>query len=716
MACKAKLMIPEDEKYEGKPFALSHTRTAITTIKAKFNTQQLQRFEGSCFGHLLLIEDLKWNSEIFHGLLMRKADPKTVTQVNGIKFIVGNKLIQFTAQQFCLITGLRFGKLPFIPKATNENFSLKRKYFSSNKPATLSDLYTAFIECTDDEDTLKLGMVYFANFVLLGTEKHVLIDMRYLKLAEDLEEFDKYPWGAVSYAMTNASLLRVVCAEYQRVKVPQKRKMPKQSGKRAQTRMRSGRPREYIIRGFGFALQILMFHCCEHIWAFEVFLALEALHFTVHEDNRHIPRILHWRSNTVARFREVMSQVFENFEVRSVYIEKQQPYWSWGDDDNEEEMVELFGDEAEEKIGTSSEEKDADVEETATLPSSSKAKGSVNGVRSLKHQLRSTKDQLAKLRSSNRGLRNRVRDLEAIVQKNCLKHENECDRNKKAIRDLTLKIAEVEHYLKLEMEELKKNYGGEGHEEVCTAQMNEGGHNELSPLNEPTSPTTAAPKMDTQVPADGVEPFPGMHTERGEMEAAVYGDGVEGFPASDQEGAAREAEVPADGVEPFPAMEVIDTEIETSVRERQVDQQPHKVPTSEDVKLPSVEDAPLPTPEDRNGYRVICKTMLHLLQDWKKTEIEGVGCKVRPPMKCNISLVGDEGDNEATATVRKPNAEGKGCRLKRDATPLLSPFTDPSRKKRKVTDLHAQTPQPCFDPTKPVAMDDVKAIIQLCRA
>ncbi|KAI5316693.1 hypothetical protein L3X38_036400 [Prunus dulcis] len=452
MACKAKLMIPEDEKYEGKPYALSHTRTAITTIKAKFNTQQLQRFEGSCFGHLLLIEDLKWNSQIVHDLLLRKADPKTVTQVNGIKFIVGNKLIQFTAQQFCLITGLRFGKLPFIPKATNENCSLKRKYFSSNKPATLSDLHTAFIECTDDEDALKLGMVYFANFVLLGTEKYVLIDMRYLKLAEDLEEFDKYPWGAVSYAMTNASLLRAVCAEYQRVKVPPKRKMPKQRGKRAQTRMRSGRPREYIIRGFGFALQI---------WAFEVFPALEALHFTVHEDNRHIPRILHWRSNTVARFREVMSQVFENFEVdvqllRPTDIEKQQPYWSWGDDDNEEAMVELFGDEAEENTGTSSEEKDADVEETATLPSSSKAKGSINDVRSWKHQLRSTKDQLAKLRSSNRGLRNRVLDLEAIVQKNCLKHENECDRNKMAIRDLTLKIAEVEHYLKLEMEDLKK--------------------------------------------------------------------------------------------------------------------------------------------------------------------------------------------------------------------------------------------------------------------
>ncbi|CAL2238971.1 unnamed protein product [Prunus armeniaca] len=726
MACKAKLMIPEDEKYEGKPFALSHARTAITTIKAKFNTQQLQRFEGSCFGHLLLIEDLKWNSQVVHGLLMRKADPKTVTQVNGIKFIVGNKLIQFTAQHFCLITGLRFGKLPFIPKATNENCSLKRKYFSSNKPPTLLDLHTAFIECTDDDDALKLGMVYFAIFVLLGTEKHVLIDMCYLKLAEDLEEFDKYPWGAVSYAMTNASLLRAVSPDYQRVKVPQNRKKPNKRGKkRAQTRMECSRAREYIIRGFGFALQI---------WPFKVFPALEALHFTVHEDNRHIPRILHWRSNTVARFREVMSQVYENFEVdvqllRSTDIEKQQPYWSWGDDENNEEIVQLFGDEGEDKTSTSSEEKEADVEETTTLPSSSKGKGSFNDFGRLKHQLESTKDELAKLHSSNRGLRNRVRDLEAIVDKNCLKHEKECDRNKKAIGDLTLTIASVEHYFKLEMEELKKLYGGQGHEEVWTAQMNEGGQNEMSLLNELTTSTTAGPKMDAQVAGDGVEAFPGMHTERAEMEATVYGgvdgaemeaevpaDRVEAFLTMQIQGAKREAKVPADIVEGFPAMEVEAAEIDTSVCNKQVHQQPHKVPTSEDVKVPSLEDPLIPSPEDREGYRVICKTMLNLLEDWNKKEIQGVGRKARPPMETSINLVGDEGDKEANATVQKPDAEGKGCRLKRPAKTLLSPFTDPSRKKRPTTGFHAQTPEARFDPTQPVAMDDVKAMIQVCKA
>ncbi|CAL2248155.1 unnamed protein product [Prunus armeniaca] len=51
----------------------------------------------------------------------------------------------------------------------------------------------------------------------------------------------------------------------------------------------------------------------------------------VHEENARIPRILQWRSNTSARFHNLMSQVFENHEVdvqllRPSVIDKQQPY------------------------------------------------------------------------------------------------------------------------------------------------------------------------------------------------------------------------------------------------------------------------------------------------------------------------------------------------------------------------------------------------------
>ncbi|KAI5316358.1 hypothetical protein L3X38_036065 [Prunus dulcis] len=83
MGSNVKLMIAEKNKFHGKALSLSYTKTAITAIKEKFSSEQLERFKGSCFGHLLLIEDLKWTPQIVHGLLLRKVDPKTVKTVKG---------------------------------------------------------------------------------------------------------------------------------------------------------------------------------------------------------------------------------------------------------------------------------------------------------------------------------------------------------------------------------------------------------------------------------------------------------------------------------------------------------------------------------------------------------------------------------------------------------------------------------------------------------
>ncbi|BBN69000.1 hypothetical protein Prudu_686S000300 [Prunus dulcis] len=362
MVGQMKLMIVEEQKFQGKALSLSHTKTAITTIKEKFTEQQLQMFEQSCFGHLLGIEDLKWTSPIVHGLLLRKADPETVSQLNGIKFIVGKKVIQFTAQQFCIVTGL--------------------------------------------------------------SEKHVHIDMRYLKLVEDLEDFGKYPW------------------DYQRVKVPQKTAKTKKSGKKPTTTA-TGRPRSTTSK----------------IWAYEVFPALAALHLVVHEENAYIPRLLHWRSNSSPRFYELMSQVFENREVdvqllRPSVMDKQQPYWTWGDSaDDTEELVDLLGDDAEQKTGTSA---------SGTVAS--------RELRTLKRDFARTKDELAKVALSNRALRDRVHQLEEGTE-GVNEAEKEFEKNTKCVEDFRNTLASMEHYFKLEIEQLKKQNGGvneaaEGHEDL----------------------------------------------------------------------------------------------------------------------------------------------------------------------------------------------------------------------------------------------------------
>ncbi|CAL2264839.1 unnamed protein product [Prunus armeniaca] len=106
--------------------------------------------------------------------------------------------------------------------------------------------------------------------------------------------------------------------------------------------------------------------------------------------------------------------------------------------------------------------------------------------RSLKCELQSTKDESAKVATSNRVLRKRVRVMEGMVENESLKHEKECDKNKKAMKDFNKTHTLVEHYFKLEIEKLKKRYGVliehvEGHEEVCSLHINERGENDMLP-------------------------------------------------------------------------------------------------------------------------------------------------------------------------------------------------------------------------------------------
>ncbi|CAL2265860.1 unnamed protein product [Prunus armeniaca] len=86
---------------------------------------------------------------------------------------------------------------------------------------------------------------------------------------------------------------------------------------------------------------------------------------------------------------------------------------------------------------------------------------------------------------------------------------------------------------------------------------------------------------------------------------------------------------------------------------------------------------------------------------------------MNPPI---IPKVIVSGDDESSATVEKQEVEGKGCRKKRLAQTLLSPFIDPSRKKRTMSVSDVKATLPCFDPTKPLAIEDVKAVIEFCIA
>ncbi|CAL8163911.1 unnamed protein product [Prunus armeniaca] len=113
------------------------------------------------------------------------------------------------------------------------------------------------------------------------------------------------------------------------------------------------------------------------------------------------------------------------------------------------------------------------------------------------------------------------------------------------------------------------------------------------------------------------------------------------------------------------------------------------------------------------GAEKSAKKLLFLLEDWKKSDTMPSGGQMYPPIKPKVIVPGND---EGSATVEKQEVKGKWCKKKQPTQTLLSPFTDHLRKKRMMSVSDAEATPPCFDPTKPLPIEDVKAVIEFCTA
>ncbi|BBG96889.1 BURP domain-containing protein, partial [Prunus dulcis] len=193
MGSNLELVWPEAEAYSSRVNNCSHANSSLAAIRAKLSAQQLEQFKTSCFGHLLNIDKIQFSGQIVHGVVLRRVAGQGVKDLDGLSFLLGCDVAQFTRQDFCLITGLRFGEVPEVSSGDNEGI-------------TCNALEEAFLRCTEEDDIYKLALVYFAELVVLGRDKHLNINLNYLTLVEDLDAFNRYPWGSVSFDKTQDSL------------------------------------------------------------------------------------------------------------------------------------------------------------------------------------------------------------------------------------------------------------------------------------------------------------------------------------------------------------------------------------------------------------------------------------------------------------------------------------------------------------------------------
>ncbi|GJW50275.1 phospholipase-like protein [Tanacetum coccineum] len=111
--------------------------------------------------------------------------------------------IPFGREEFCLVTGLRFGVQNWAEYDTKERIPFRRRVFPSyldGQPITGIDIENmiddqSFAQLYDD-DAVGLCCLGILQLVILGVESKRVVPDWMLRLANDRIAWDKYPWGS----------------------------------------------------------------------------------------------------------------------------------------------------------------------------------------------------------------------------------------------------------------------------------------------------------------------------------------------------------------------------------------------------------------------------------------------------------------------------------------------------------------------------------------
>ncbi|KAL0534398.1 hypothetical protein IC582_028689 [Cucumis melo] len=214
---------------------LSHLENTTHNIKVKLKPDQLALFRETKFGHFLDL-NIIFNGSLIHYLLLREVEDEGK---DYISFLLGGVVCTFGRREFNIITGLWDSKEESIQLVRNSR--LLEKFFKNKEFIHVSDLEDIFLEYEgNDDDIVKLALVYFIELSLLGKDRQTKVDIGFFKIADDWNTFNNYDWGGIVFGRTLSALKRALDKQY------------------AKGKKKSTQTKKYTINGFPHALQLII--------------------------------------------------------------------------------------------------------------------------------------------------------------------------------------------------------------------------------------------------------------------------------------------------------------------------------------------------------------------------------------------------------------------------------------------------------------------------
>ncbi|KAK3185011.1 hypothetical protein Dsin_032297 [Dipteronia sinensis] len=157
--------------------------------------QERERWNGSCFGNFLRMQrGMKFSGGVMHRLLFRELHQDGPT--DEMRFMLGNQSVRFSRVEFCLITRLKFGDT--YDEVEN---GMHQRYFGGRDVVTFSELEAQIQQGQREQsfDALKLCLLLMVNCVIHGLDERHSVPTWLVRLVEDLDAFNVFPWGSYVY-------------------------------------------------------------------------------------------------------------------------------------------------------------------------------------------------------------------------------------------------------------------------------------------------------------------------------------------------------------------------------------------------------------------------------------------------------------------------------------------------------------------------------------
>ena len=270
--------VPDDHITRAKINTFVNIKETLTNLTNWLSPRQYELvMQQPCIQQFQNLSALGWAGQLFHNIVMRLTDHSD--NGDAMWFQVGEQLGRFSIAEFGLITGMKCVGSTHIPLMAEPR--LIKRYFSTVRGVSREnlELQMSNAKFDDDEDAIRLALLYVIFCIPLSNASSVKIDPKFFALAEELEAFNQFPWGVLSWEATRSA----ICAAVDN-RTSSKRRQQKKS-----------QIAHYSIAGFPHSLLV---------WAYESIPAI-ASKFTTNYENA-IPRMLSWMTADNVKFDEVM--------------------------------------------------------------------------------------------------------------------------------------------------------------------------------------------------------------------------------------------------------------------------------------------------------------------------------------------------------------------------------------------------------------------------